>query len=262
MRPRVTVESSVSGPAIAARAASRGAQPLGDELARRDEHPRRRHLAQPAGLQPPDGLAEPHEFGRAVVVDAGLVGDDLLLHIRCGKAEFDGDHALARRVLEVLQHALVARVVRHDEAEAGRRVERHAQPLDRQLPPVIGQRMQHDRGVLAGLDDLVEVADRAVPHRPRQRAVDPFGVAAAQQEPSDEIGGGQVVMAGDGDQRPVEIVRHRLDEPRLAASGRALEHNRQPLPERRLEHLLLVGDGHVVRARRFHRHRFLSRHPL
>ena len=214
---------------MAARAASRGAESLGDELTRRDQHPRRRHLAQPAGLQPPDGLAEPHELGRAVVVDAGLVGDDLLLHIRCREAEFDSHHALARRVLEVLQHALVARVVGHDKAEAGRGVERQPEPLDRKLPPVIGQRMQHDRGVLAGLDDLVEIADRAVPHRTGERTVDPFGVAAAQQEASDEIGGGQVVMAGDGDERPVEIVRHRLDEPGLAASGRALENNRQPL---------------------------------
>ena len=235
-----------------------GAQPLGDQLARRDEHSRRSHLAQPAGLQPPDRLAEPNQFCGAFVSDARLVDEDLLLHIRCGETEVDGDHALARRVLEVLENALIAGVVGHHEAEAGCRVQRLAQPLDRQLASVVGQWVQHHRGVLTRLHHLVEVTDRAVAHRTGQRAVDPFRVAAAKQEASDEIGGGQVVMAGNGDERPVQVVRHRLDEAGLATPGGALEGDGQPLPVGGLEHLLLVGHWHVVRARRLHRHRFLS----
>jgi hypothetical protein len=50
---------------------------------------------------------------------------------------------------------------------------------------------------------------------PRQRAIDPLRFTAAQQETPDEIGGRQVVVAGDGDERPVEVVGHRLEEARL-----------------------------------------------
>ena len=221
--PLVTVESSVSGPATAARAASRGLEPFGNEPPSGDEHPRRGHLAQPGRLEATDGLTEPHQLRRPVVVDAGLVGDDLLFDI-CGReAELDGDHALARRVLEVLEHALVPGVVGHDQAEPGRGVEGHPEPVDRELAAMVGQWMQHDRRVLAGLDDFVEVADGALAHGPRQRAIDPLRFTAAQQEPSHEIRGRQVVMAGDGDERPVEVVGHRLEEARLAAPRRSLE---------------------------------------
>ena len=115
---------------------------------------------------------------------------------------------------------------------------------------MVGERVDHDGGVLAGLDDLVEVADRALAHGPGQRAVDPRGLAALEQEAPDEVGGRQVVVARDGDERPLEVVGHGLDEARLAAAGRALEHHRQALAEGRLEDLLLVADGHVVRPRR------------
>ena len=61
---------------------------------------------------------------------------------------------------------------------------------------VIAERVEHDGGVLAGLDDLVQVADRPLPHRPGQRAVDPDGVASLQEVAADEIGGREVVVAG------------------------------------------------------------------
>src|SRR2546421_2890448 len=63
-------------------------------------------------------------------------------------------------------------------------------------------------------------------------------------------------MARHRNQRTVQIMRHRLDEPGFTASCRALQHDRQALVEGRLEDLLLVSDGHVVGARRLHRHRF------
>jgi hypothetical protein len=124
---------------------------------------------------------------------------------------------------------------------------------------MVGQWVQHHGGVLPGLHHLVEIADRAVAHRTRQRAVDPLRIAAAQQEAPHEVGGGQIVMTGNGDEPTVQIVGHRLDEPRLPTTGRALERDGQALPVGGLEHLLLVGHWHVVRARRLHRHRFLSR---
>ena len=114
---------------------------------------------------------------------------------------------------------------------------------------MIGQGMDHDGRVLARLDDLVEVTDRALAHGARQRAIDPLRFAAAQQESPDEIGGREVVVARDGDERPLEVIGHRLDEARLPAARRSLEHDRQALPEGRLEDLLLVSDRHVVRPR-------------
>src|SRR3954466_3837582 len=118
--------------------------------------------------------------------------------------------------------------------------------------------MEYHGGVLSGLHDLVEIADRAVAHCTCQWPVHPLGLAAMQQVPTDEVGGGQVVVAQTRDERTVEVVPHRLDETSLAASRRALQHDGQPLAVCRLEHLLLVRDGHVVRARRLHRHRFPS----
>ena len=61
-------------------------------------------------------------------------------------------------------------------------------------------------------------------------------------------------MARHGDERPFQVVRHRLDEAGLPATRRALEHQRQPLAEGRLEHLLLVADRDVVRPWRCRRH--------
>src|SRR5262245_51429404 len=102
--------------------------------------------------------------------------------------------------------------------------------------------MQYHGGVLSGLDDLVEVADRAVTHSTSQGSVHPLGVAAAQQETADEVSGGQVVVAGNRDERTVQIMRHRLDKAGLAASRWAFEHDGQPLAVCRLEYLLLVPD--------------------
>src|SRR5688572_15146853 len=78
-----------------------------------------------------DRLGQPHQLGRPVGGDAGLVGDDLLFDVRRREAELDRDHALARRVLEVLENALVAGVVGHDQAEPGCGVEGDPEPLDR-----------------------------------------------------------------------------------------------------------------------------------
>ena len=175
--------------------------------------------------------------------------DDPLFDFGCGKTEFDGDHPLSRRILEVLQHALVAGVVRHHQAESRCGVQRHAEPLDRQLPPVVRERMQHDGGVLPGFHHLVEIADRALAHRPGQRAVDPHRLAAPQQIPTDQVGGGEVVVAGHGDQRPAQIMGHRLDEAGLAASGRPLEHQGQTLPIGGFENGFLVADCLVEGAR-------------
>ena len=163
----------MSGPATAARAAARSGRPSATsrpaaistrvDATSRSPAVSRRRIAWPSCTS----------CAADVVVDARLVRDDLLLDVGRREVELDGDHALAGRVLEVLEHALVAGVVRHDEAEPRRRVEDDAEPVDRELAAVVGERVDHDGGVLARLDDLVEVADRALADGPGQRTVDP-----------------------------------------------------------------------------------------
>src|SRR5205085_5825493 len=152
------------------------------------------------------------------------------------KVELDGDHTLASGVLQVLQHALVSRVVRDDEAELRSRLEGHTEAIDRHLATMVSQRMQHDGRVLAGLDDLVEVADGALPDSTRQRPVDPLGVSALDEESSDEVSGGQVVMAGNRDERPLQVKGHRFDEAGLPATRRSLQEDGQSLAERGLKY--------------------------
>ena len=97
-----------------------------------------------------------------------------------------------------------------------------ARALERQDAAVVGERMQHDGHVLARLDDLVEIADAALSHRAGERAVRPDRVAALQQVAAGEVGGGEIVVAGDGMQRQAEPGRHVGDEAGLAAARRAL----------------------------------------
>ena len=99
-------------------------------------------------------------------VDAALVRDDLRLLVARRVVELDGHEALAGRVLQVLQHALVAGVVGDHEQEVGVRLDDLAALVDRQDAAVVGERVDEDDRVLARLDDLVEVADRAGCARP------------------------------------------------------------------------------------------------
>ena len=131
---------------------------------------------------------------------SGLVGDDLRLLAAGRVVELDGDEALAGAVLEVLEGALVAGVVGDDEQEAFGRLEDLGALLDRQQAAVVGQGVDEDGGVLARLDDLVQVADGAGLDGAGQRAVDPAGGLALEQVAADEVAGREVLVAGDGDE--------------------------------------------------------------
>ena len=179
--------------------------------------------------------------------------------------ELDRHEALAGGVLEVLERALVAGVVGDNQEEALRRLDDLAELLDRQQAAVVGERVDEDGGVLARLDDLVEVADGAGLHRAGQGAVDPAGGVALQEVAADEVGGGEVLVAGYGDEGragllgagavavsvahdadgAAELVGHVLDEAGLAAAGRALEQDGDLLGVGRLEELDLVLYGLV-----------------
>ena len=65
---------------------------------------------------------------------------------------------------------------------------------------MVGQRMDEHGGVLAHLDNLVEVAKRATPHRLGQRSVNPYRLVSLDEVAADEVAAGQVLVAGDGDE--------------------------------------------------------------
>ena len=223
--------SSVSDLLTDTAQARRGGDAAADELAGVDEQARADAFLEAAGLQVAHLLAELGEVHRHLERRAALVRDDLRLLVARRVVEVDGDEALAGRVLQVLEHALVAGVVGDHEQEVGMRLDDLAALVDRQDAAVVGERVDEDGGVLARLDDLVEVAERAEPHGLRERAVDPDRLVALDQIAADEIAAGEILVAGDGDQvaghavRAVaaQRVRHVLDEARLAAAGRALE---------------------------------------
>ncbi len=196
-------------------------------------------------MQGAQALAERDERLRGRVIGAAFAHHDLGFAYRWREVEVQRDEALARARLEVLEHALVARVVGHHQLEAGRGLEGFSGLVQRQDAAVVGQRMQHDDGVLAGLDHFIQVADRALANRPGERAIGPAGALVSDQEAADQVAGGEVVMAGDGDQRPVEAPGHVLDEAGLAAARRPLEHYRQPAGMALLEDRDLVAAGFV-----------------
>ena len=206
-----------------------------------------RALVQAVAAQVAGHAGELHQQLRGRVVDAGLAHHDLPLEPRLRVVELQRDETLPGALLQVLQHALVAGVVGDRHAELVRRRQQLAVLLHRQHAAVVAQRVDDHRGVLARLDDLVQVADAAGAHRARQRPVHPDRLAAGDQVAPDQVRGGQVVVAGDRDQRPLQPPRHVLHEAGLAAAGRALEQHRQLVVPGRLEHLDLGADRRVVR---------------
>jgi hypothetical protein len=77
----------------------------------------------------------------------------------------------------------------------------------------------------------------------------------ARVEAADEVRAGQVFVARNRDERPLQLERHEFEKARLPAAGRAFQHHRQALPVGGFEHrnlvaLRLVVRRHVSRLRR------------
>ena len=115
---------------------------------------------------------------------------------------------------------------------------------------MVGQRVQHHHRVLAGLDDLVQIAQRALAHRTREWPVLPGRAVVPDEKAPDQVAGRQVVMAGDRHQRALQPPGHVFDEACLAASRGALQHHRQA------EAVALLKDGNFVAGRQVVRFSF------
>ena len=80
---------------------------------------------------------------------------------------------------------------------------------------------------LARLHHLVEVADRAMARRQRERPVVPARAVGVEQPAAHQVGRRHVLVAGQCHQRAAELPGHVLHEACLAAAGRPLEDERQ-----------------------------------
>ena len=213
-----------------------------DELSGVDEKARADALGESVLLEVAHLLAQLGEVHGHGFADARFMADDAGLKVARRVVKLDGHEALARAVLEVFERALVAGVVGDDEEEAVPGLDYLAQLLDRQQAPVIGKRVNEDGGVLAGFDDLVEIADGAGLDRSGQWAVDPAGRVVFEQVAPDKVGCREVLVAGDGDELaafvgtgavsvtfaddghwPAQLVGHVLNEAGLAATSGPLE---------------------------------------
>src|SRR5262245_42082148 len=91
---------------------------------------------------------------------------------------------------------------------------------------MIAQGMQHHDRVIAGFDDLVEIADRPCSYRPCQRPVLPQRIVIAHQVTAEQIIRREIAVTSDAHQWARETPGHVLDEPRLAAAGWPFEQHR------------------------------------
>ena len=158
-------------------------------------------------------------------------------------------------MLQIFLDALVAGIVRNHQQKSVVRLDRLAALFDRQNPPMIRQRMDQHGRVLARLDHFVEIANRAAPHRLRQRTVNPHRLVGLDQEAADQVAAGEILVTGDRDQfvgavgERRQLMRHVLDEAGLAASGRSLEQHRQARFVSGGEDFHLVANRQVERCR-------------
>jgi hypothetical protein len=151
-------------------------------------------LLQATAFQVARHLGELHQFLGQRSIDSGFGGDDLAFQIRSWIVEFQRHEALPGRLFEVFQDALVTGVVGNRQTEIRRGFQQLAQLFHRQGTAVVGQRVDDHHGVLARLDNLVQITDATNPHSAGQRAIDPDRLATLDQKTANQIGRSQVVM--------------------------------------------------------------------
>ncbi len=181
-----------------------------------------------------------------VRVNAGLRHDDGLLVVGGRIVELNGHEPLAGGMLQVLHHALVTGIVGDHQVEFRLGFQQQTAFFLGQDAPVVGERMNDHRGVLAGFHHFVQVADGPVADRQAQRAVLPHGFVALQQVAAHQIRGGKVFVAGDGDQGPGQLPGYMFQKPGFAASGGPFKHDRQFEPVGGFEQPDFIPEGQVI----------------
>ena len=86
-----------------------------DQPAGIDEHPRAGAFFESMLAQTAHLVTELGELRSGLIVDAGLMGDDLRFVCLFGKVKLQGDETLARAVFEIFENVLIARIIGHHE---------------------------------------------------------------------------------------------------------------------------------------------------
>src|SRR5262249_53553703 len=118
--------------------------------------------------------------------------------------------------------------------------------IQKNLPPVIGQRVQDHNDIFPCFRDLVQVENGALAYRPGQRAVLPHRVAALDEVTAQEIGGGGVIMTRHGEQGAPDVSRHGLDKAGLATARGAFQHERELVAIGMMKHLHFMMDWSII----------------
>ena len=111
-------------------------------------------------------------------------------------------------LLQILHQALVARVVGNHQLKIRVGLDQFALLVQWQGAAVVGQGVNDNRGILACLDHLVQIADRTDARRRGQRTVLPLGAVLVEQEAADQVRCRHVFVTGNRDQRLAQFPGH------------------------------------------------------
>ena len=218
-----------------------------DQFGRVHNQPGAGAFDQPVVLKVPGHAGKPDQHRGRCRTDTCFLHQDLHFPVWLGVGKIQRDKPLPRALFQVLENALVTGVVGNGQTEFRRRFQQFTQLFYGQETPVVTQGVNDYRRVLPGLDDLIQVTDGAATHRPRQRAVNPDSLPTLDQVAPDQVGSGQIIMAGYRDHGPVQAPAHVFHEPGFAATGGALQQNRQSVISGRLKYACLVAGGLIIR---------------
>ncbi len=181
-----------------------------------------------------------HQLSALFPIEAALPLDDDGLRLCIRVVELQRGKALFGGLLQILHQALVAGIVRDHQLKVGVRLDQLPLLVQRQGTPVVGQGVNHHRGVLTCLDDLVQITDPSHPRRHGQRPILPARPLLVEEEAAHQIGGGHVLIAGNRYQGLAQPPGHVFHETGFATAGGTLDHYRKTFPVGRFIELDLV----------------------
>ena len=112
-----------------------------DQLGRVNQQPSRYSLFKSMSLQVSNLLADQHQVARHLFVDAAFVHQYRQFELGRRVIELHRHESLPGRLLQILEHALIAGVVRYYQHEFIRRLQDRASLFDRQDAAVIRERV-------------------------------------------------------------------------------------------------------------------------
>src|ERR1700694_2515369 len=107
-------------------------------------------------------LADEHQIARRAFVNSTFARHNFGLQLRWWVIKIDGHKTLSRRLFQILENGLIARVVRNHQHEIRRRIEYGAALFNRQPAAMVRQWMDDDNRVLTRFDYFIEITNRTI----------------------------------------------------------------------------------------------------